>query len=1126
MKTTSIQSEHHSPVTQIKTEPTYAVIEDEYDIRYSEEDYDDGYGYYDSLNEETSSDDILEEVQAQGDCMYYMGGRGRPFRRSFYSRRPSGRFNQGTRFRARGSRGSYFNSPNVGDTRCRICDSRLHYANDCQHKQSQPSTTMLVANGEEANVTLAASELVLLLADNKIRGILDTGASTTVAGKFWIEEYVKTLTLEQRANVTVENNAKTFRFGDGALITSNEKYHIPIFLCNQPFLLGVYVIPNAIPLLISGTSMSNVGIILDCKAAIMKINGQQQSIIKSESKPLFTVDLTQMSSDHVQDTFHVDEMDTIKKQAIHLHRYFAHHSSEKIGEALENSNVEGAQKIKVALKEIEKSCDHCRTQGRSAPRRKVALPIGKKFNDVVSIDIKFIGKVPVLHCIDRVTRYSAATVMANKSKEEIIKGLFRVWISVFGVMGAILTDNGGEFLNFAFTNLCDTFGIIHLNTAAYAPWQNGTVERHNAVIGEAICKIMGDVGCNIEVATQWSCQAKNSLNNVFGFSPYQLVFGRNPRLPNIFNTNEDHMPYLDSENSQVLVAEHLKTLYSARKAYCEAENSSRLKRALKERIYTESTSRYLPGDKVYYKREKTWYGPATVIHQQGQQVLLKSGGLFIKCDPTVLRLQMYQRTDEKVEVQRNLECPDNILKETVEDPSKEEEFQYEEVPAATEDTAEDWSKEEEFQYEEVPVVTEDTVEDRLTSNDIQPIEEVCVPTEKSVPTCSTPIIAKRGEVTNHMLSQILKDKEDDKSNRVENEVPEDSLDTSTRLLFIEEEDQRLDDTSSHAEINEDKLLNAKKKEVSKWKKFDAYEEVATPNQVLISTRWVVEEYAGDYKVRLCVRGYEESEMYKHTTEAPTVNKVSLRIFFMITAAKGWVMECLDIRSAFLQSKDLEHDVFIQPPKEFRKPGIVWKLKKPVYGLNYASFRWYETVKNELTTLGCAISPLDKAVFLFYENECLTGIVVVHVDDFVFSGNSRFIKTVMKIILNKFVISRRSKGIFMYLGWEVKQDVNGITVNQQPYYRSLQKITCPENIKEILDTELEPSMNTQYRGLIGKVSWLNQTRPDLRYDVMKCSMVCNTAKWKDVIDLNSILEKMDQGPRWLHFPRMANMNRLS
>ena len=39
------------------------------------------------------------------------------------------------------------------------------------------------------------------------------------------------------------------------------------------------------------------------------------------------------------------------------------------------------------------------------------------------------------------------------------------------------------------------------------------------------------------------------------------------------------------------------------------------------------------------------------------------------------------------------------------------------------------------------------------------------------------------------------------------------------------------------------------------------------------------------------------------------------------------------------------DVFLMPPKDVRKEGYIWKLKKLVYGLNDASQKFWLKVKN-------------------------------------------------------------------------------------------------------------------------------------------------------------------------------------
>ena len=51
-------------------------------------------------------------------------------------------------------------------------------------------------------------------------------------------------------------------------------------------------------------------------------------------------------------------------------------------------------------------------------------------------------------------------------------------------------------------------------------------------------KVTNDNNINLDITLQWVTNAKNLLSNVLRFSPYQLVFGKNPNLPNVLNNDQ------------------------------------------------------------------------------------------------------------------------------------------------------------------------------------------------------------------------------------------------------------------------------------------------------------------------------------------------------------------------------------------------------------------------------------------------------------------------------------------------------------------------------------------------------------------------------------------------------------
>ena len=190
----------------------------------------------------------------------------------------------------------------------------------------------------------------------------------------------------------------------------------------------------------------------------------------------------------------------------------------------------------------------------------------------------------------------------------------------------------------------ENLNITVKTTGAEAPWSNGLVECHNQTISEMLNKVLEDTDCDFDIALAWCVNAKNSLDNCHGFSPYQLAIGRNPKLPALLH---DKLPALTSEPpSSEILQQNLNALHTAREAFIQSEHSEKLRHALSSNTCTYSDIVILNGDIVYYKRNGSskWKGPATVLGKEGQQVLLKHGGFYIRVHPCRLRKAREQST--------------------------------------------------------------------------------------------------------------------------------------------------------------------------------------------------------------------------------------------------------------------------------------------------------------------------------------------------------------------------------------------------------------------------------------------------------------------------------------------------
>ena len=127
-----------------------------------------------------------------------------------------------------------------------------------------------------------------------------------------------------------------------------------------------------------------------------------------------------------------------------------------------------------------------------------------------------------LHMIDHKTRYFASSLI--KSKKEVGDQIFSIWIKIFS---KDISWQHDKFDNTEFQDFCENLNIKIKTTAKEGPLTNGMVEQHNGVIGESVFKITKKMDWTLSIALSWAVYAKNSLQNLYGFRPNQLVFGQN-----------------------------------------------------------------------------------------------------------------------------------------------------------------------------------------------------------------------------------------------------------------------------------------------------------------------------------------------------------------------------------------------------------------------------------------------------------------------------------------------------------------------------------------------------------------------------------------------------------------------
>ena len=238
--------------------------------------------------------------------------------------------------------------------------------------------------------------------------------------------------------------------------------------------------------------------------------------------------------------------------------------------------------------------------------------------------------------IDIWSRSTLFVFVDRKRTVNIIDALMTQWIGKFGVMKALMTDNGGEFNSDEMREITSILNVQLCTTVGESPFQNGLCERVHAITDMMLVKLAADYGkVNSQTLLSWANMAGNSLHMWNGYSSHYLVFGENPNLPNFMSNT---LQALEGTTSSEVFAQRLNALHGARKAFIQTEADGRIRRALRKKVRA-SEQVFENGDRVFYKREgnERWLGPGKVVFQDGKVMFVRHGAVFVCVSPNRLQ---------------------------------------------------------------------------------------------------------------------------------------------------------------------------------------------------------------------------------------------------------------------------------------------------------------------------------------------------------------------------------------------------------------------------------------------------------------------------------------------------------
>ena len=208
-------------------------------------------------------------------------------------------------------------------------------------------------------------------------------------------------------------------------------------------------------------------------------------------------------------------------------------------------------------------------------------------------------------------------------------------------------------------------------------------------------------------------------------------------------------------------------------------------------------------------------------------------------------------------------------------------------------------------------------------------------------------------------------------------------------------------------------------------------------QTRVGSRWVIiekEQHDGQktkVKAILVTQGFQET--LKPQSDSPRALKESFKLLMALAANFHFKLASIDIRAAFLQSKVLDREVYVEPPADIKKNGIVWKLNKPLYGLDDVRIKFWLRVRDVfLNKLQLKTVEGDEVFYYRNLDGDFQGAVLTHVDDFEVTGTTDFVDEIIAVVEKELTISKVEEDKVRYTGLDVKIIEDGIEIRKTEY----------------------------------------------------------------------------------------------
>jgi hypothetical protein len=261
------------------------------------------------------------------------------------------------------------------------------------------------------------------------------------------------------------------------------------------------------------------------------------------------------------------------------------------------------------VREYISTCEACLI----AKDIKVRTPMGtieaSRPLEVLAIDFTVLeksnnGLENILVMTDVFSKWTLAVATRDQTANTVARVLIKEWFYRYGAPCRIHSDQGRDFESRLVKRLCELYGTVKSRCTAYHPQSNGQCERYNSTLHDLLRTLPEQSKKRWPEHLADVVFAYNSTPHAStGYSPFYVLFGRDPKLPADVLLGIDHTgpAVADMPEFIALHQQRLQDAYRLVKYRTEQAQERR-------KLYCDKHAKEAPlhlGQRVYY-RKRGW----------------------------------------------------------------------------------------------------------------------------------------------------------------------------------------------------------------------------------------------------------------------------------------------------------------------------------------------------------------------------------------------------------------------------------------------------------------------------------------------------------------------------------------